>query len=387
MRPGDSSWLEAEQVRLLTFGTSAAPGSWLDDRGLADPTRPRQTWLAARTLYVRSLGVLLEHPGSELLAAGALAALDDEFRDHEHGGWLPVEKSCYQHAFVLLAATTAHRAEVPGSERLLADAEAVFEERFWDGRSGMCVDEWERDWSNPSAYRGLNGTMHAVEAMLAVGGVWVDRAARICDRVVGIGRDFGWRLPEHYDEQWVPHPDFNREQPDDPFKPYGATVGHAFEWARLLLHLDSVTGQDHTAAAAALYERAATDGWAVDGAEGFVYTTDWDGRPVVHDRMHWVLAEAVAAAAVLHAATGEERYERDARTWWQYADRYLLDRDHGSWHHQLDRHQQPLRTVWPGKPDLYHALQATLFARYPVRGSLAEAIVDSAQTLPTTPAS
>lgn len=379
MRPGDRDWLEVEQNRLLEFGTSAAPGSWLDDRGFADPSRPRQTWLAARTLYVRSLGVLLEHPGSAPLAGAALVALDDEFRDHEHGGWLPVEKSCYQHAFVLLAAATAHRAEVPGAERLLAEAEEVFEERFWDERSGMCVDEWSRDWSTRAAYRGLNGTMHAVEAMLAVGGVWTERAARICDRVVGIGigSDFGWRLPEHYDEQWVPQPDFNREQPADQFKPYGATVGHAFEWARLLLHLDAVTGQDHSAAAVALYERAAADGWAVDGAEGFVYTTDWDGRPVVHDRMHWVLAEAVGAATVLHARTGEERYDRDARTWWAYADRYLLDRERGSWHHQLDRHQQPLRTVWPGKPDLYHALQATLFARCPVRGSLAAAIADT----------
>lgn len=378
MRPGDTDWLEAEQGRLLDFGTSAAPGSWLDDLGHADESRPRQTWLAARTLYVRSLGVLLGHPGSSSLAAGALAALDDEFRDHEHGGWLPVEKSCYQHAFVLLAASAAHRAEVPGAERLLADAEAVFEERFWDEDSGMCIDEWNRDWSTPAPYRGLNGTMHAVEAMLAVGGEWTGRAARICDRVVGIGKDFGWRLPEHYDDRWTPQPDFNHEHPHDQFKPYGATVGHAFEWARLLLHLDAATGQDHLAAAVALYDRAATDGWAVDGADGFVYTTDWEGRPVVHDRMHWVLAEAVAAASVLRARTGEERYARDERTWWEYADRYLLDREQGSWHHQLDRHQRPLGTVWAGKPDLYHAAQATIIGRFPVRGSLAETIATPA---------
>ena len=48
---------------------------------------------------------------------------------------------------------------------------------------------------------------------------------------------FDWRLPEHYDEHWRPEPEAGRERPDDPFKPYGATVGHGLEWSRLLLNL------------------------------------------------------------------------------------------------------------------------------------------------------
>ena len=51
------------------------------------------------------------------------------------------------------------------------------------------------------------------------------------------------------------------------------------------------------------------EGWDVDGAPGFVYTVDWSGKPVVRERMHWVAAEAVGAAAALHAATGEERFD------------------------------------------------------------------------------
>jgi mannose/cellobiose epimerase-like protein (N-acyl-D-glucosamine 2-epimerase family) len=64
-----------------------------------------------------------------------------------------------------------------------------------------------------------------------------------------------------------------------------------------------------------------------------------------------VLCEAIAAAAVL----GERALEE---AWWQHAERYFIDREGGSWHHELDEHNQPARTVWDGKPDVYHALGA-----------------------------
>jgi mannose/cellobiose epimerase-like protein (N-acyl-D-glucosamine 2-epimerase family) len=147
-------------------------------------------------------------------------------------------------------------------------------------------------------------------------------------------------------------------------------------WARLLLHLEAAgaTGTDWAAAAAALYQRAFADGWAVDGADGFVYTTDWQGAPVVRDRMHWVVAEAIGAAAALHQRTGEARYADDYARCWDYAQRYLVDHDGGSWHHQLDPSNVPTGTVWPGKADLYHAAQATLIPRLPLAPTLATAL-------------
>jgi len=48
-----------------------------------------------------------------------------------------------------------------------------------------------------------------------------------------------------------------------------------------------------------LYNRAIADAWNADGAPGITYTTDWEGNPVVHDRMHWTLAEAINTSAVL----------------------------------------------------------------------------------------
>ncbi|WP_344931743.1 AGE family epimerase/isomerase [Saccharopolyspora gregorii] len=40
-----------------------------------------------------------------------------------------------------------------------------------------------------------------------------------------------------------------------------------------------------------------------------------------------------------------------------------MDRELGSWRHELDEHNRPAATVWEGKPDLYHAYQATLLPR------------------------
>jgi sulfoquinovose isomerase len=52
----------------------------------------------------------------------------------------------------------------------------------------------------------------------------------------------------------------------------------------------------------------------------------------------------------------------------------LLDLTGGSWHHQLDERNRPAATVWRGKPDLYHNVQATLIPRLPLAPGLAVAL-------------
>ncbi|QNN54956.1 AGE family epimerase/isomerase [Nocardioides mesophilus] len=392
------SRLAAERQRLLGFGLGTAHplggAAWLDDAGNPDLERPVQTWITARMVHVYGLGLLLGREDCRPVAEAALAGLTGPLHDGERGGWFaavladgspepPAEKSCYAHAFVVLAASTATLAALDGGRALLEQATRVLEDRFWDDEAGLCRDSWDRGWSVADGYRGINANMHAVEAMLSAvdagaDPVWRQRALRICRFVERQARGNHWRIPEHYDASWVALPDYHRENPRDPFKPFGATVGHGFEWARLMLHLEAALGTQApdwlAPAAVSLFDRAATDGWAVDGEPGFVYTTDWAGVPVVRERMHWVAAEAVAAAAVLHRRTGKERYARLYRTWWEYVDTALVDRDAGSWHHELDVHNQPAATVWPGKPDLYHAVQATLVPRLPLAPMPAAAV-------------
>jgi sulfoquinovose isomerase len=282
----------------------------------------------------------------------------------------------------VLAASTATVAGHPRGQRLLDDALEVWLGRFWEEPAGMLVDSLDRSFSHVGAYRGMNANMHGVEALLAAADATGDpahleKARRVADRMIARAKEHDWRIPEHYTPSWRPELDYNADHPDDPFKPFGATVGHALEWSRLLLHLEGATGGDDlllVQAARLLFDRAVSDGWAVDGADGFVYTTDFDGRPVVHDRLHWVVCEGIGAAAALHRRTGEQRYADLARAWWGYAKAALLDLDAGSWHHQLDRHNQPIASVWTGKPDLYHAVQAMLIPQLPLAPGLARAV-------------
>ena len=87
-----------------------------------------------------------------------------------------------------------------------------------------------------------------------------------------------------------------------------------------------------------------------------------------------VAAEAAAAAAALVQRTGEVGYEDWYQTFWDYIDLHMIDRRDGSWHHELGPDNLPSETIWPGKPDLYHAYQATLLPRLPLAISLASAL-------------
>ena len=402
--PAHRAWLDDECRRLLTFGlTSGLPdggAAYLDDDGLPDPSHGVQTWITSRTAHVYSLGTLLGVPGCGPVADAALAGLTGRLRDDTHGGWfhalhpdgtgdLASGKSCYDHAFVMLAAASATLAGRRGGAELLDEATEVYLRRFWDDDAGRPVDTWDVSFTTPDDYRGLNATMHSVEAMLTVadavdrttgggGDAWRARAARAVAFVSELADAHDGRLPEHFGPDWTPDLELNRDQPDDQFKPYGATPGHGLEWSRLILHLEAATGTDSRllATAAQLFDRAVEDAWEADGAEGFVYTTNWDGTPVVRTRMHWVLAEGIGAAAALHARTGEDRFARWYARWWDYAERYLIDRRRGSWRHELDAENRPSSAVWPGKPDVYHALQATLLPVLPLSPTLPAALAD-----------
>jgi mannose/cellobiose epimerase-like protein (N-acyl-D-glucosamine 2-epimerase family) len=342
--------------------------------------------------HVFGLAHLLGRPGAEdLLRHGVASLTEGPLHDAEHGGWRSSTdddtKAAYVHAFAVLAGATAATTGVDGGRALLDEALAVWQTRFWDGDAGLAVEEWDRAWTRCADYRGVNANMHGVEAVLAAADAvddaataarLRDQALRSTERVVhGWAREGGWRLPEHFTASWAPLHDYNRDNPADPFRPYGVTVGHQFEWARLALHLRSVVDDPPAWLlddALALFDAAATRGWAADGRDGFPYTLGWDDRPVVGARMHWVLCEAVASATVLAAVTGEQRYRDLAARWRQHGETHFADSATGSWHHELTPDGDVATGTWSGQPDAYHLVQMLLLAGRPVRGSIAAAL-------------
>jgi mannose/cellobiose epimerase-like protein (N-acyl-D-glucosamine 2-epimerase family) len=384
--------------RLLDFAArSRLPGGgfgYLGSDGRVVAGRPVETWIVARMTHVFGLAGLVGRPGAEELVRHGVAALaDGPLHDGEHGGWRSSTgddgKAAYVHAFVVLAGATATAAGDPGGRALLDEALAVWQARFWDDDAGLAVEEWDRGWTRLDGYRGVNANMHGVEASLAAADTLAaadpataDRlraqALRSTERVVhGWARDRDWRLPEHFSPEWEPLPDFNRDRPADPFRPYGVTIGHLFEWARLALHIRAVVpgAPDWLLPdAVGLFDAAASRGWAADGHDGFPYTLDWEDRPVVGARMHWVLCEGIAAASVLAEVTGEPRYREAADRWRAHGEQRFADPSTGSWHHELTPTGEVGTGTWAGQPDAYHLAQMLLLDGRPVRGSVAAAL-------------
>jgi len=385
-----AAWSVSESARLTAFarGSRHSDGfGYLSEDGRIDPERPVETWITGRMTYVFALASLLGEARAGELVDHGLAALSYALRDDECGGWFHStrredRKEAYDHAFVVLAAATAMAAGRPGAEHLLGEALACIDAHFWDAGSGLSVDVWDRRWTTLEDYRGANANMHLVEAFLAASDAtgddrWRLRALGIAERLIhGAARANHWRLPEHYDPDWRMLPNYNVDIPDHPFRPYGATVGHWLEWSRLLIHLHVGLPDPPTWLlddAEMLFRQSVAEGWAVDGEDGFVYTVNWDGRPVVRQRMHWVVAEAIGSAAVLSRCAGGTVYAEWSERWWAYAEAFMLDSVRGSWHHQLDESNRPTSTVWSGKPDVYHAYQACILTRAPLAASVASA--------------
>jgi mannose/cellobiose epimerase-like protein (N-acyl-D-glucosamine 2-epimerase family) len=413
----DAAALAAEAERLFSFAEAAAlpTGGFgmLGRDGALDPGQAVHTWVTGRMVHVFSLASLLGRAGATDLVDTGLAALTrgGVLHDDAHGGWYAAvdrsgidgagtdtSKVAYATAFVVLAASSATVIGRPGAPDLLAEALDVVDRRFWDPGHGLVADEWDRTWTRQDPYRGVNANMHTVEALLSAADAtgnaeWRHRAGRIVERVVhGFAQQAGWRLPEHYDLDWRPLPDYNTDERAHPFRPYGVTPGHLLEWARLCLHLRAALERDAAAgrgqgapqwvlpSAQALFDTAVADGWAADGSDGFVYTTDFDGSPVVTARMHWVLTEAIGAASALYQVTGEQRYADRYAQWWAHARERFIDLEGGNWHHELDPQGNPSFGTWAGKPDVYHAVQATLVPRLPLAPMVSAALREATAT-------
>ena len=284
------------------FAYQAADGSPM-------PGRRPQLFLTARMAYTAAIGVRHGVPGSGELLDHAMASLTGLHADTEHGGWLSepgavTRKATYDHVHVGLASAGALTVGHPAAAALLEQVVDVIDTPpLGRPRPRRLRESFAPDWSDSEDYRGANANMHGLEAFIAMGhatgdAVWHERGLAIADRLINLAaRERDWLLPEHFTADWQVLPDYNRDEPLHPFRPYGATFGHSLEWARFLLQLDAspLVGSPSwlVEAADGLTRRALDGGWALDGRPGLVYTVDWDGAPVADVRLHWPVCEGI----------------------------------------------------------------------------------------------
>jgi sulfoquinovose isomerase len=397
--PAHRAWLLGQAVRLLDFFRASVDetghffelddnGGRLHVRGAAAASQSLLT--VARSVHSYALGELLGVPGCGPIVDQGLSTLWTDHRDTEAGGYLDTvaptgatgsTKSAYGHAFVLLASSSALMAG-HDARSLYADVRTVIDEHFWSEEDGAARESFSANWTELEAYRGANANMHLCEAFLAAADATgdrelVERAARIQRLLIdGHARQHGWMLPEHYDPAWNPQLAYNHDRLDDPFRPYGVTIGHLLEWSRLLGSTWVATegGEEWVRhAAGELFQRAVDVGWD-DEHGGLSYTVEFDGSPANPDHYWWPVAEGIAASVFLAQLTGDASYEVWYRKFWDFAAAHLIDHARGGWYPELDPTNRRKVEPWHGKPDLYHALQSCLLPLLAPSPSLAGAL-------------
>lgn len=377
--PEHRAWLTQEAERQLDFfARSIRPDGGfvsLDYDGAPMAHQLQELHSTTRLVHSYALAHLAGYQGAETLIDQGMAYLWNAHRDRAYSGYVwgvqgqqvaDGRKLAYGHVFVLLAGASAKCAGHPDADRLIDDASHVLDTHFWEDGPSLFADEWNRDWTPFSTYRGMNANMHGVEALLAAHEatgreVYLTRAGRILDFFMRhVARDEGWRIPEHYTADWQ----IDRAYDGDPmFRPKGTTPGHSVEWSRLLLQYWDLVGRPKDGTldiARCVVTRALEDAWDTERG-GLVYTLNFNGTPDIADRYWWPVTEAIGVLASLLKIAPTEEDEQWYRRLWQFANDHFVDHVHGGWFPEIDAEGRPMATQFAGKPDVYHALQATMF--------------------------
>mgnify|MGYP000455709392 CR=1 FL=1 len=272
---------------------------------------------------------------------------------------------CYGLAFVILAYAKALEAGIAEAADHLEEAWQLMERHFWSEADGLYRDEINADWQMVSPYRGQNANMHSCEAMLAAFEAtgqpkYLDRAERLARRVsIDLAAQAGGRIWEHYDPSWQVDWDYNKDDPKHLFRPWGFQPGHQTEWTKLLLILERHRPAEwQLPTARRLFDTALERAWDHEHG-GICYGIAPDGSICDGDKYFWVQAESFAAAALLAARSGDERYWDWYDRIWDYSWTNMIDHEYGAWYRILDRQNQKYddKKSPAGKTD-YHTMGA-----------------------------
>jgi len=272
---------------------------------------------------------------------------------------------CYGLAFVLLAYSTAYKAGIREAKNYIEETYELMEEHFWLDEYGLFADEISSDWHSVSNYRGQNSNMHSCEALIAAYEAtddqkYIDKALIIANKICNeLAEQADGLIWEHYDSNWKVDWSFNKDKPDDLFKPWGFQVGHHTEWSKLLLILERHTNQEWLLPRAIeLFEDAVEMGWD-EKNKGLFYGFAPNGDICDNDKYFWVQAESFAAAALLAKRTKDNQYWNWYERIWRFSWKHMIDHKYGAWFRILDSGNKKYDNLKSpaGKTD-YHTMGA-----------------------------
>ena len=272
---------------------------------------------------------------------------------------------CYGLAFVLLAYSTAYKAGIREAKNYIEETYDLMEKYFWLDEYGLFADEISSDWQSVSNYRGQNSNMHSCEALIAAyeathNQKYIDKALIIANKICNeLAEQADGLIWEHYDSDWKVDWSFNKDKPDDLFKPWGFQVGHHTEWSKLLLILERHTKQEWLVPRAIeLFDDAVEMGWD-EKNKGLFYGFAPNGDICDNDKYFWVQAESFAAAALLAKRTKDNQYWNWYERIWRFSWKHMIDHKYGAWFRILDSDNKKYDNLKSpaGKTD-YHTMGA-----------------------------
>ncbi|QXE01590.1 AGE family epimerase/isomerase [Terribacillus sp. DMT04] len=330
----------------------------------------------ARHLYDFSVGyTLTENEEYKEAAEHGVHFFQNKMRDKVYGGYYTEwkkgratddKKLTYGHAFIFRAAVAAVEAEIEGADELLADIYQVLTEKLYEPAARLYKDEATRDWSTFLEYRGQNCNMHMCESLITAYEAtdqrhYLDQALSIADKVTNeLAAQSNGLIWENYDEAWMKDERFNYGETRDEFRAYGFVGGHQLEWSKLLawLNLHQPTSW--------LLERAEElyqTGWSYyhDTSNGGIYFAMSPDKEIIDKgKSYWVMAEALAASALLHSQTGNDIYSKHYEDLFRYVQDVFIDPEHGAWYQWLTAENKIEGKVKSPSPKTdYHPISAS----------------------------
>ena len=271
----------------------------------------------------------------------------------------------YGYAFVILAGSFAFKIGIKEGKELAEEAWNFMNKYFWEEKYSAYADELSPDLKILNPYRGQNANMHTVEALIAAYEIlkekkYLDRANLIAQQfAVNLASQSQNQIWEHYDSSWKIDWEYNKDKPDDVYKPWGFQPGHQVEWSKLLLQLNVHSPEDWKIERSRyLFEKGTR--MSIDKEYGgMVYGYSPDGNFTNDNKYFWVQAEALAASWRLYKITNKKDYYNFYISLWEYCWKNFVDHKYGAWFNiltrkgkQIDKIKSPL-----GKTD-YHTMGA-----------------------------